>query len=351
MSIEDIRALLTRASKWSIFVHRNPDGDAIGTALGLANLLKNLRGTSVTVKVFSPSEVAPFLQWLPGFEEFVVVFNSERAKQIADYVAHSDVIVCVDFNEWGRLEEMYESVVPLIEDTRSTSGKPVVVLIDHHEDPRIEADISFWDSRAAAAAQQLWAFICAIGAEEFVDTDCATCIYTAIMTDTGGFRFNSTTSEVHRLAGMLIDKGVKPEEVYTRIYASFTFERLQFFGMAILYRLRYLPEFRTAYMFISSDDMKKFNIGPGDTEGLVNYTLSLKDTVLGALFTERQPGIIRVSLRSRGKLAVNEIASRHFNGGGHKNAAGGVITNMTIEEAESYWLDVLSEYASVLRNK
>ena len=178
-----------------------------------------------------------------------------------------------------------------------------------------------------------------------IDREIATCIYTALMTDTGSFRFGTTTPEVHYLAARLLSYGVQPDVVYQKIYHTFSYHRLQFYGFCLLARLRYLPFFRCAYLVVSAEDLRRFRIGAGETEGLVNYTLTLQNVVLGALLIDRtQPHhtrpTIRLSLRSTGSLRVDELATRYFNGGGHANAAGGVL-HMPLAEAETYFLDVL----------
>ncbi len=348
-SLEALRALvLARApQRWTLVVHRSPDGDALGSALALALFLRKWYtrhlNRSVEIVVLSPTPVPAYYWWLPGAQTYLQEVGALSQEARTRWVRQTDVFVFVDFNDLSRLEDLGEAIAQALATTHE-DGRPIAVLVDHHENPRVETDFRLWSPDAAATAQLMWQWLVTWDSS-LIDREIATCIYTALMTDTGSFRFGTTTPEVHYLAARLLSYGVQPDLVYQKIYHTFSYHRLQFYGFCLLARLRYLPFFRCAYLVVSAEDLRRFRIGAGETEGLVNYTLTLQNVVLGALLIDRtQPHhtrpTIRLSLRSTGSLRVDELAVRYFNGGGHANAAGGVL-HMPLTEAEAYFLDVL----------
>lgn len=332
-----------------IIPHRKPDCDALATSLAVWHVL---RGLGVVAWVVSPTDFAEFLMWLPGAEE-VVCWDRDRARA-EKLICGARTLIFVDFNELGRLEEM----AGIVRD--NLSGR-LTVLIDHHLGQNLSVRYAFWEPDAPASA--LMAYRMIVGLEEQVGVslltpEVATCLYAGIIADTGDFRFSSTTAEVLRTAAHLVERGASPHYIASQLYDTFTVRRLHLFGYALLYCLRVLPAFRTAYILLDRETLRRFNGQTGDTEGLVNYTLSLRGVVLGATIADRtrpdlpasQPPLIRLSFRSKGDFPANELARRFFGGGGHLNAAGATFRG-TLREAEERFLEALYYYADRLRKE
>ncbi len=333
-----LRKFFSNKRNIAILIHRNPDGDAIGSALAVQRFLNkwfDKYGKTANITVISPSLIAYFLEWLPGAEN--IIRYPETPEKARSVLKEADAIIYVDFNAPTRIDELSDDLI---------ANKASVVLIDHHRDPQVNPQISYWDPEAASAAQLAWKFINDFQEPDLIDREIAECIYTGIMTDTGSFRFSSVTPEVHRIVADLLEYGINPDKVYSLIYHRFSLRRLQFFGHSITFRIRHLPEFKTTYMAIPLEDLQRFNIGPGETEGLVNYTLAIEGTRLGVLMIDRTKEnkgnpMVRFSFRSKGNVHVDQFARQFFNGGGHHNAAGGTLYT-TLEEAETYFLQKLS---------
>lgn len=329
----NIKELINEAKNVVITTHFKPDGDALGSSLGLYHWLVD-RGHSVQVVV--PSDFPYFLDWLPGREK--VIIYTEQTEIAEKYIAEADIIFCLDFNGLGRLNAMQFAVA------NATAYKYV---IDHHLEPEGFEDEQFINSHAAATAQLVYQFISEIFDDnQAINADIATCLYTGIMTDTGSFRFKSTTSEVHRITADLIDKGAQNWRIHEQIYNSNTERRLKFLGFCLANRLTVLPEFNTAYFAISKEDLEQFEIQTGDTEGLVNYALSIHGMRLAALIIERKEAI-KLSFRSIGDFPCNELSKAHFNGGGHRNAAGGQSQD-TLTETVIRFNQILPNYKTQL---
>ncbi len=330
----EIKRILTKPKKIVITTHYKPDGDALGSSLGLYHWLKE-KGHDVTVIV--PSDYPQFLDWLPGKEE-VLVYNQELEKS-QQLIQDAEVIFCLDFNSLSRIHAMEDIV-------RSSSAYKY--MIDHH--PEGFEDDRLWDPHAAAAAQLVFRFLNTLldaGAE--ITADIATCLYTGIMTDTGSFRFRSTTAEVHHIIARLIECGAKNYEIHEHIYNSSSESRLKFLGFVLLNRLEVIPEYNTALMYLSKEDLAQFNIVTGDTEGLVNYALSIKGIRLAALIIDRTE-LRKLSLRSIGEIPCNEICKQYFNGGGHLNASGGSSSDDLATVIRTF-KSILPEYKEILTKK
>ena len=331
--IEKIKGLLESPRKISIIPHRNPDGDAYGSSLALYKYLKK---NGHSVQVISPNEPPEFLNWLPGAAE-VVIFDrdTEQASQI---IRESEMIFILDFNALHRVGEEMESVLK--------TAQATFIMIDHHPEPDDFADFMYSDTKVCSTCQMLYQFFEMLDEVSAIDTEMASCIYTGILTDTGSFRFSSTTAKTHLVAADLLNRGVEPDIIYNRIFEN-TESRLQLLGKA-LNNLKVVKKYRTAYITLSNKELRKYNYQKGDTEGFVNYALSLKDVVLAAIFIEdQQQGIIKISFRSKGDFSVNELARKYFNGGGHVNAAGG-RTHKTLTETVHRFIDILPEYEDQL---
>ena len=305
--VEKLKVLLSAPRTLAIVTHFNPDGDALGSGLGLMHVLNSLGHAA---KLVLPNTPPHFLQWLPGYAEVLAFDNDPDASTRT--IRDADVVFCLDFNRLDRAGGL-ESIL---------DDAPVKVLIDHHQEPDAFAQVTFSDTSACSTCQMVFDVVSALGAAQHIDHDAATCLYTGIMTDSGSFRFASTTAHTHRVAAELIERGVKVDEVQNAVMDDNSEHRLRLLGFILSERLTVLPELDTAIFTLSQDDIKRFNFVPGDTEGFVNYGLTIRGIRLAAFFSER-PDQIKISLRSKGDLPVNRLLADHFSGGGHRNAAGG----------------------------
>jgi phosphoesterase RecJ-like protein len=278
------------------------------------------------------------LRWMKGDDQ-VQVYEAARKQSINQLVENADIIFCLDFSSLKRINALGELV---------GRSKAIKVLIDHHLDPEDFADFSFWSTKAAATSELVFELIVALGQTEYIDRDIAEALYAGIMTDTGSFQHSNTTQTVHRIVADLIKLGADTHKVARLIYDSNSLERLQFLGFALSQRLELLEEFNTAMFAISKEDLAQYNSKSGDTEGLVNYALSIKGVVLAVLIIDRGE-LIKLSFRSTGDFSVNEMAQEHFDGGGHKNAAGGKST-ASLEQTVDKLKGLLPLYQSKLNS-
>lgn len=312
MTIQDIQAvqeLLATPKKIAIIPHRGPDGDAMGSTLALYHfLLKNNHQPIV----MAPNEFPDFLAWLPG-SETVEVYEKEREKCTA-ILNDAELVFTLDFNALHRTGEM-ETVL-------KTLTVPFI-MIDHHQKPDEYATVMYSDTQFGSTCEMIYNFITYLGQKSSIDKTIATCIYTGILTDSGSFRFPKTTGNTHRIVADLIDLGVENTVIPTLLFDNSSYNRLQLLGRA-LQNMQLIPEKQTSYITLTQAELNEFHFVKGDTEGIVNYGLSIKGIVFSAIFIENQEEkIIKISFRSQGAFDVNEFARNHFNGGGHINAAGG----------------------------
>lgn len=324
---------LSKPKKIIITTHHKPDGDALGSSLGLYHWLK---GKGHDVHVVLSSDFPNFLDWMPGFEDLIYYpSQTEYSQQLFDT---AEIIFCLDYSALSRTN-ILEPVI------REAKGQKW--MIDHHLDPEDFATVEYWDSSAAATAQLVYTFIADVYQDKAsINAEIAACLYAGIMTDTGSFRFRSTTSAVHHIIANLIDAGAKNWEIHENIYNSATENRLKFLGYSLLNCLEVIPEYNTALFSLTKEDLSKFNVSTGDTEGLVNYALSIKGIRLAGLFVDRTE-LIKLSLRSIGEIPCNEICRKYFNGGGHLNAAGGNSTDK-LEDVVAKFKSILPEYKNYL---
>ena len=334
LNFRELKEILNRPSqKIVITTHYKPDADGLGSSLGLREyLLKKGHKCSV----ISPTDYPDFLYWMKGNDSVIIYENStiEIANSLID---ESDLIFCLDFNSLKRIDDLGDYI---------EKSPALKVLIDHHLDPEPFADFEFCSINAAATAELVYEFIVKMGDRDLIDKDMAESLYAGIMTDTGQFKYNNTTQNVHFVTASLMELGADIAKVGSLIYDTYSFDRLKFLGFALSQRLTFLPDLHTAYFAISASDLKRFNSKTGDTEGLVNYALSLENAVLGALIIEREDGI-RISLRSKGSFSVNDFARKHYEGGGHKNAAGG-NSYVSLKETVTKFEETLKEYKEEL---
>ncbi len=336
LNFKDVKALLDSPQKIVIIPHHNPDADALGSSLGLREyLLKK----NHEVTIISPSEYPKFLNWMNG-EKSVIVMSEDNREQCFSLVKAATIIFCLDFNSLSRIDVLGEEV---------GKSKARKFLIDHHLDPEDFADFSYSSIEAAATAELIYEFIVKLGDRELIDPPMAESLYAGIMTDTGQFKHKNTTQNVHYVSANLMELGADTSKVGSLIYDTNSYTRLKFLGFALSQRFSFLEEYNTAYIAISAEDLKQFDSKTGDTEGLVNYALSLDNAVLGALITEKSDGI-NLSLRSKGNFSVNDFARNHFSGGGHKNAAGGT-SDLSFEETIKKFENILKEYKDTLNKE
>ena len=308
--LQELKNNLISPKKISIIPHRNPDGDAMGSTLALYHFLKKLNHQVVVV---APNEFPDFLAWLPDADK-VLVFEREndRAKK---EIESSKLIFTLDFNALHRTGDTMSAYL-------ETLDIPMV-MIDHHQAPDDYAKYTFSDVAYGSTCEMVYHFIDALGYKDSIDKEIATCIYTGITTDSGSFKYPKTTGTTHRVIADLIDKGIDNTEIHNLLFDNSSENRLKILGMA-LNNMVVLPEYKTAYITLSQEELDSANNQKGDTEGIVNYGLTIKGIDFAVIFIEnKEEGIVKISFRSQGSFDVNEFARKHFNGGGHINAAGG----------------------------
>lgn len=317
-NIKELKDLLSSPKKIIIIPHRNPDGDAIGSSLGLYHVLVN-QGHSA--QVISPNDLPNFLNWMPGVETIKIYDKSEQESQ--KLLSEADIIFTLDFNILLRTgEKMGAFLEKLPQD---------FVMIDHHQMPGNYAKYTFSDPQYGSTCELMYVVLNLLMLAPYIDTNAATCIYTGIVTDSGSFKFPKTTAQTHRIVAELLDKGVKNAAIHNDLFDHNSFNKLQLMGKA-LQNIVLMPEQQTSYLFLTEEDLYKYNHQKGDTEGLVNYGLSIDGIHFTAFFIERkEEGIIKISFRSQGDVDVNQFARKYFEGGGHINAAGGK-SNLNLEE-------------------
>lgn len=330
----EISRHLEKARNIIITTHHKPDGDAMGSSLGLWHYLRS-RGHHPVV--ITPTDYGHFLHWMPGNEE-VVVFT-EQKDQALQLLENCDTIFCLDYSTLSRGNEIGAWI------EKNRDGR-CVVMMDHHLNPEVFDDFRIWDNHASSTCELVYRFIKGCGDESRVSPEMAECLYVGIMTDTGSFKFSNTTPEVHRIIAHLIERGAIAEMIHNRLFDNFSENRTRFLGYCLYEKLRVLPEYRTAYMCITEEELNRFQIQTGDTEGLVNYTLSILGVNFGVLIVDR--GVLRkMSFRSIGSFPANVFAG-HFSGGGHHNASGGMSED-TLENTEKKFLHLLEEFKSQLQ--
>ncbi len=319
--IQELKKLLAARKKIALFPHKNPDGDALGSCLALYHFLIPQH----EVKIISPNDFPDFLKWMPNSQD-IHIFEKEDKTKLKSFIVHSDLIFIIDFNALHRLDELGEIV-------KKSSG--LKIMIDHHEQPDT-FDIMYSCPTISSTAEMAYNFLEKMGGKKAFSSKIATCLYTGIMTDTGAFRYPSTSAETHRVIAHLIELGADKAEIHGNVYDNNSISRLKLMGKA-LNNLVILPKYNTSYSSLSLDELQKCNYKKGDTEGIVNYGLALKGIIFTAIFIEdKKAGIIKISFRSKGKFDVNQFARTYFEGGGHLNAAGGKSRLSLHETVENF---------------
>jgi phosphoesterase RecJ-like protein len=310
-----------------IISHINPDGDSVGAQLALYHYFK---ANNKNVALMAPNNLQEFLKWMDGADQ-INIFIKDR-KKCRLLVERADLIIMVDFNQPNRLGEAEDIVI---------SSGAIKVVIDHHLDPESFADLIITDPAKCSTSELVHELLSGIGGAEFMTRSYAEALYVGIITDTGNFEHGSYSSKTFRIVADLLDKGIVKEKIINLIYNNFSSDRIRLQGFALNQRMVVLPEFRTAYIYLSKNDLKEYNHVKGDTEGFVNMPLSIKGINFSALFIEKD-NFIKLSFRSKGQFPSNEFASLYFSGGGHMNASGGEF-NDTLDNTIAYFLKVLKD--------
>ena len=322
-----LQEILQEKKKIVLTTHQKPDADALGSSLAL---MSYLRKKGHDIHVITPTDYPEFLFWMEGNEE-VIVFT-ENEQQSVELVADADIIYCLDFSQLSRINELGELV---------RESKAIKVLIDHHQEPENFAAYELWDIKASSTAELIHTYIGINNDLDLIDKGISECIYAGMMTDTGSFRFPSTSKNVHLIIADLMDKGLDHAKVHRLIYDDNTESRLRLLGYFLSKKLVVLPEYRTSYFAISAEELEQFDYKTGDTEGIVNYALSMKGIVFAGIFMEKE-GTVKISLRSVGSFSAAEFSRANFSGGGHHNAAGGKSDD-SLEKTEQRFLSLVKE--------
>ncbi len=327
-SFVKFKSLLKSLKNIVIVTHYSPDGDAMGSSLGLYHYLTQI---GKSVKVVVPNPYPDFLHWLPANNK-VLVFEGNEAK-VSKILLSADCIFTLDFNSFKRLEKLG--------DILQTSTAPKV-LIDHHQQPEQYAKLYFHDVAACSTCELIFDLIVGLGDKKLINKKIAACLYTGLMTDTGSFRYPSVTAKTHLVIAELLKTGIVPNEIHSAIYDTYSADRLKLVGFALSEKMTVLPNLPVAYFAITHTELAKFNYQKGDTEGLVNYPFGIKGIKVCAFFNEAPEGYIKISFRSKGKIDVNTFARNYFNGGGHINAAGGKSL-LSLEETVKSFKNLVGE--------
>lgn len=331
--IAQIKELLSSPIKAVIIPHMSPDGDALGSCLGFSQYLK-IKGHTTTV--IAPNAFPGFYNWMP--ESSDIILYSKKPEEARQALLDVDVVFFLDYNDLKRIGDLKEEV-------ENHAAK--FVMIDHHRQPTDFVDIMISNPEKSSTSEMVYDVIAALGDKNLITKSIAECLYTGIITDTGSFRFGSTTKETHIAAAHLLASGVEPDQVYTKVYDNNTIDRMHLMGYVLVDKLKQVGNIAASYISISEEEQARFNFQKGDSEGFVNFGLSVKGMKAAGFFRESE-GFIKVSLRSKDDFDVNVIAREHFNGGGHRNAAGGRL-DMSLEEAVAHFQKVMLTYTDDLQ--
>ena len=332
-SIRYLKQLLDEKTDVLITTHYNPDGDAIGSSLALYHFLST-QGIQATVLI--PNELPSFLQWLPGIEQAVIYSaNPDHGNTL---IASADLIFSMDYNLLNRVKLFTDEL-------RASDAKRII--IDHHIQPENAFDLVFSVTAVSSTAELLYQIIEEAGFANSITKEMSECLFVGIMTDTGSFSYACNRPETFQITANLIKAGLDVERIHRKVYDTYSESRMRLLGYCLGSNMKVLPEFATAYIWLTKEDLAKYDYQQGDTEGVVNYALSIQNVAVAALFSERGDRI-RVSLRSKGEFSVNEFARTHFNGGGHRNAAGGDIL-MSMPETLAWFESLLPTYREAIQ--
>jgi phosphoesterase RecJ-like protein len=315
-----------------ITTHHKPDADALGSSLALLNYLKN---AGIASTVISPTDFGEYLRWMPAVE--TVINFEEHRKSVEKLVEEADYIFCLDFNAVSRLNDLGDMVA---------KSKGIKVLIDHHLNPQHFYSFEHWNGDSSSTCELMYE-VFSLWDLKFLDKKCAQCLYAGIMTDTGSFRFPSTHSSTHHVVAELLKFNIEHARIHEMISDSYSESRTRFVGYVISQKLELIREYNVALMTVTQEELEKYGIITGDTEGLVNFGLGIKGIKFAALIIDRNQ-LVKMSFRSKGNFPANEFAEKHFEGGGHFNAAGGHCA-CSLEETVKKFKDALPQWAPLLQ--
>ncbi len=332
-SFSKFRSLLKKSNHIVIVTHWSPDGDAMGSSLALYNYLVK---TGKKASVITPNDYPDFLHWLPGNSK--VTDFMKQGKKAATLIKKADLIFTLDFNTFKRLEGLGE----LLE--KSPQPK---VLIDHHQQPDDYAILQYHDIKASSTCELVYELICGLGGKKLIDKQIATCLYTGLLTDTGSFKYDSVTPQTHRIVADLLETGLRVSDIHSAIYDTYSVYRMKLLGYCLTEKMVVLPEYHTAYITLTQEELDRFHFQKGDTEGIVNYPFAIKGIKFCAFFSEGE-GKIKASFRSKGRFDVNSFARKYFAGGGHINAAGGKSLTSMVSTINTF-VSILPAYKKELK--
>ena len=326
MELQDLKEAILSAKSISIITHKNPDGDAIGSSYGLANVLNAINPCAT---VIVPNEFPKFLNWIENVEQTVVWEN--EGELVENKILSSDIVFCLDFNALHRIDQVGEIV---------GRHQGIKVMIDHHLSPEDFADYCLSETTASSTAELVFEFLSELQFTEKLTPGAAEALYCGIMTDTGSFKFPSTSKRTHEIVAELIKFGANNGKVHSLVYDSNSINRLKILGHCL--DKMEVVQGKVSLFTLPKAIQEEFSLIKGDTEGIVNYGLSVKE-IQASAFMREDDGIIKISFRSKGELDMNLFARKYFNGGGHRNAAGGMST-LTLDEAKAYFIESISTY-------
>lgn len=333
-NVDKVAKYFEKADKIVIVTHVSPDGDALGSSLGLFHYLDT---QDKRVHVIVPNAFPDFLRWMPGSGDIV---RYDKYREFADkLITEADVICCLDFNALSRIDEMAAAV-------GAAQGRKV--MIDHHLNPEPFCRVTISHPEISSTSELVFRLICRMGCFDDISREGAECIYTGMMTDTGGFTYNSNNREIYFIISELLSKGIDKDEIYRRVFNTYSENRLRLMGYVLYDKMQVFPPFRSALITLTQAEQDRFHAVKGDTEGFVNLPLQIKNICFSVFFREdREKKMIKVSLRSVGEFPCNRVAAEFFNGGGHKNAAGGEFYG-TMDEAVARFKQALVRYEELL---
>ena len=326
-AIAEIKKILSNPKKIIILTHINPDGDAIGSALAMYIYLKQKKHQ---VSVITPSDLPTFLKWMPESNQIIV--NLNNSPETIKLMAEAEMFICLDFNSLNRIEKLEGVFI---------NSKAFKILIDHHIEPEDFTDLKFSVLNTSSTSEIVYDFIEALGDINLINKEIAECLYVGIATDTGSFSYSCNFPHTYDIISKLMSKGIDAEHIHRLVYDTYSDDRMRLLGFCLSEKMKVLPQYKTAYISLTKTELNRFNHQTGDTEGIVNFPLSIGNVKMAVLFIEKDDHI-RISIRSKGDFNVNDIARKYFNGGGHKNAAGG-NSPLSMDETIKKFISLLPE--------
>lgn len=332
--VEQVKTLFQQAQQIVIVAHVGPDGDALGSSLGLQHFLATMKKSST---IIYPSPYPDFIGWIPGVEKSLIYTNHKNLADSA--ISRADLIVALDFNTSKRLSTLEEPIC---------KAEVKKIMIDHHLFPDKDfADVIISHPEISSTSELVFRLICQMGYERSINLPCAEAIYTGMMTDTGAFTYNSNQKEIYNIVSKLIEIGVQKDEIYRKVFNTFSEDRMRLQGYCIYEKMKIYPEHRTALITLTQEELKDFHYQNGDAEGFVNIPLSIKNIVF-SVFMREDSDKIKISLRSQGTFPANQFSANIFNGGGHLNAAGGE-SYKSLEETIRLFENALPKFQDLLQ--